>query len=74
MSLFEEKAYGIQCDRCREIFEHPITGFTIWVDTGAAFEYAQEYSWIEHEGKHYCPECYEYDLNEEIVIKPIDQQ
>lgn len=29
------------------------------------------YSWIEHEGKHYCPDCYEYDMNEEIVIKQI---
>lgn len=74
MAIFEEIAYGVQCDRCEKVFEHPFSGSSLYVDKMIPFEYAQEYSWIEHEGKHYCPSCYEYDLNEEIAIKPIAQQ
>lgn len=71
MAIFEEKAYGVQCDRCREIFENPISGFTLWCDTSQPMDEAQNYSWIEHEGKHYCPDCYEYDMNENVIIKPL---
>lgn len=70
MSIFKQESFGVECDRCKQIFEHPISGFSLWADTGAPFEYAQEYSWIEHEGKHYCPSCYEYGLNDEVIIKP----
>lgn len=67
------KSIGIQCDRCKEIFEHSISEFSLRVDTGASFDYTREYLWFEHEGKHYCLARYEYDSNDEIVIKPIDQ-
>jgi hypothetical protein len=69
MAIFEEKAYGVQCDLCGKIFEDPFTGFSLYVDKYSAMEKAQDYSWIEHKGRWYCPSCYEYDLNEEIVIK-----
>lgn len=73
MSTFKQDSYGVECDRCKEVFEHPHSGFSLWADTGTPMEYAQEYSWIEHEGKCYCPACYEYDQNEEVVIKPSEK-
>lgn len=55
---------------CAEIFfEDPYTGFSLYADKDSAMEAVQEYSWIDHEGKWYCPSCYEYDINEEVVIK-----
>ncbi|WP_080902941.1 hypothetical protein [Parabacteroides sp. Marseille-P3160] len=69
MAIFEEKAYGVQCDRCGETFEDPITGFSLWADNQSPMEEAEKYSWIKHIGKCYCPNCYEYDHNEEIRIK-----
>lgn len=53
--------YACVCDRCGKIYEDEDMGYIAWVDGGQAFESASENGWTEIGGKHYCPDCYEYD-------------
>ena len=69
MAIFEEKMYGIACDNCSEICEDD-EGHNVWPDKESAIVNALEWGdWIEHEDKYYCPECYEMDDNDCIIIK-----
>jgi hypothetical protein len=69
MAIFEEKMYGLQCDNCDEICSDG-NGINIWPDRNQAIANAQEWNeWIEHEGKYYCPKCYEIDDNDCVIIK-----
>ncbi len=70
MSIFQETCYGLICDRCEQVFEHPFTGYSLWTNQSAPIEESTDRDWIEHEGKHYCPECYIIDEEtDEITIK-----
>lgn len=31
-----------------------------------------DHGWIEHEGKHYCPNCYAWDDDDNLIIKHKD--
>lgn len=53
--------YGVKCSRCGRQFEDSYNGFTVWADEQLAWEVAEEEDWIERDGKHYCPACYEED-------------
>lgn len=52
--------YTLQCDRCKEMFESQ-EGFIGQVDSDSVWEYAENSDWIEYKGKHYCPDCYDFD-------------
>ena len=30
MAIFEEKAYGVQCDVCGKVYMNEYSGFTLW--------------------------------------------
>ena len=53
--------YGVKCSRCGHQFEDSYNGYTAWADEQQAWEAAEEEDWIERDGKHYCPACYEED-------------
>ena len=61
----EVKMAVYYCDNCGEkLKDGDFIGYIdadIW-DFG-------EHNWIEHEGKHYCPNCYEIDDEDNIIIK-----
>lgn len=69
MAIFKETTYGIQCDRCKKIYEEYHTGHTLFVDENSALEYAREDYWLIKDGKCYCPECYECGEDDEVIIK-----
>lgn len=54
------------CDCCGERLKDnsDFVGF-IGLDIWEEFDH----DWIEHEGKHYCPNCYSIDDDDNIVIK-----
>lgn len=64
----EIESYSLVCDNCGETYRHKWTNYALWFDESAPLEYASEEGWIEHEDKHYCPECHEVD-DDNIVIK-----
>lgn len=65
MSVVKEYFYNVQCDRCGKLANEEY-----WrSDADFAKEEAQESSFVEVSGKHYCPECYTIDDDDNIVIK-----
>lgn len=60
--------YSVVCDRCGKTF---VADDSIaWTDKQSAIFYALESQWLEIGGKHYCPDCYEFnDELDEYVPK-----
>jgi hypothetical protein len=67
MAIKVKKAYSIICDKCEEIFEHPMSGDTMYGNKGDIIMYAGDYGWIRHEGKDYCPHCHKRHDDEDLV-------
>lgn len=54
------------CDCCGEKLESH-DGFVCFI--GADIWDEIEHDWIEQDGKHYCPDCYTIDDDDNIIIK-----
>jgi len=61
--------YTIKCDNCGELFEDKHDGFCAWVDINSAKFLANDSDWTQEGNKDYCPNCYEYDDNDNLVLK-----
>ena len=69
MAIFEEKMYGVQCDRCKAVYEN-YNRFVAFPDKDTAIEEAENSCWrITDDGKCYCPDCYTKDDNDNVIIK-----
>lgn len=73
MAIFEETMYGVQCDRCKKIYEEYHSGSTVFVDKESVMEAAQDDNWLIEDSKCYCPDCYECGEDDEITIKPTQE-
>ena len=62
--ITEEIFYGVKCNRCLCQYEDGSHSF--WSDKGTAIENAIESNWIKKDGKHYCPDCYTSDGENDI--------
>lgn len=69
MAIFEAKCYGVECDICKDVYVNEYSGLSVWVDDDSAIEEAQEDGWLIEDGKCYCPNCYEIDEEDKVVIK-----
>lgn len=69
MAVFEEKMYGLKCDRCDKIYENGATGLSMYTVGLFAEEDAEEDGWHITYDKCYCPECYKVDDNDNVTIK-----
>lgn len=69
----EVKAYSLFCDNCSELFMGHSSGYSMWVDNSQGREEAEDEGWIEHECKHYCPNCYSINSDDNVVIKESDK-
>lgn len=64
----EVKMYTIVCDCCGEdAFED--SGYSCWNAEQWAENEVVDGGWIKQEDKHYCPDCVEYNDNDELIIK-----
>ena len=63
----EVKMYTVQCDNCK-CTSGDNSEFSCWNDESTALDEAKESEWIESEGKHYCPDCYSIDDDDNIII------
>ena len=60
--------YSVVCDRCGQTYEDgECTG---WDNENYAIEMATNEDWQEQSSEHYCPDCYEYSDDGEIIVKP----
>lgn len=66
MSIVKKYFYNIKCDRCGAIaFENE------WSENESDLEdFLYETDFIEKDGKHYCPDCYIVDDNDECHVLP----
>tara|TARA_R110002126_G_scaffold277398_1_gene423248 strand:+ start:149 stop:397 length:249 start_codon:yes stop_codon:yes gene_type:complete len=66
--------YTIECDLCKTQFVDEHEGFVAWADYDGARDNALDSEWTENveqgkKDKHYCPECYSINDNDEVVNK-----
>ena len=60
--------YDIICDRCGKSLTKESN--ICYPDTNSALMVAEQSEWVDINGKHYCPDCYELDeVTDEYVPK-----
>lgn len=63
MSLVKEYFYNIECDACGCLCDDEL-----WMaDSQGAQETADESGWQKLGEKNYCPKCWKYDENDNII-------
>jgi len=63
--------YTVICDNCG-VDANKDTEYSCWNDKGSAWDVAMDSDWTEHEGKHYCPDCFSYDDDDNIQLRKIE--
>ncbi len=63
----EFKCFTLLCDNCGADVNED-TEFSGYEDIEHSRDIASESDWIEHEGKHYCPDCYSFNDEDVIII------
>lgn len=72
--IYEVKMYAAKCDNCgREAFDNQ--DYSCYGDKEQVREIISEMGWHETDyknpltSKHYCPECFTHDDNDNLVIQ-----
>lgn len=63
----EKTMYGVMCDNCKDTLE-TYDGIAFWHNQDDAEENAMNKDWLDSEGKHYCPDCFSHNNEDELVI------
>lgn len=66
----EVKSVILFCDCCGEEYRND-EGFVCYVgdeDGSQIWDDADKDGWLEFGGKHYCPDCYSHDEDDESII------
>ena len=64
----EVKMFTIVCDSCGKNVNDD-TDYSCWNDKSYNEEIRQEAGWEKVDDEHYCIDCFEYDDDDELVIK-----
>lgn len=65
--IVKVEMYTVECDNCKKTRGED-SEYSCWNDENYALEEAIDHDWIDHEGKHYCPDCYKIDDDDNITI------
>ena len=68
--LKEVKMYTVVCDNCGKDVNKDAE-YSAWNDKRYAEEVAMESDWIKEDDKNYCPDCFTYDDDDNLLIIPI---
>lgn len=60
--------YTVICDNCGKNSGDG-QDFAAWGDKQWAEDTTIDTGWVEHEGKHYCDDCYFYNIDDELILK-----
>ena len=63
--------YAVKCDRCGKVNEN-YDGIQFWASPENALELSVGEDWEEINNKHYCPDCFELNEEDETIVKPKD--
>lgn len=66
----EVKMFTVVCDNCG-VDVNKDAEYSCWNDRSYAEENAMECNWIKQDDKHYCDDCYSYDDDDNLIIKPL---
>jgi hypothetical protein len=69
--IYEVKMHGAQCDNCGEAWENSNTGCMAYHDPETIREQIMNDDWLSEGGKDYCPDCYSYDDEDNLILKPM---
>lgn len=64
----EFQTFTLICDNCGKD-SNAECEYCGWDDKDYVLDCAKEDNWIEENDKHYCPDCYEYDDEDNLVLK-----
>ena len=67
MSIEKMEMFTVICDNCKTSADED-TMYSCWNDESAAKDVAMEADYIYEDDNHYCPECYSYNNEDELVI------
>lgn len=60
--------YTVVCDGCgKDVNEH--ADYSGWDNKDFTESIAKESDWIKEDDNHFCPDCYEYDDDDNLIIK-----
>jgi len=67
--IVSEHFYSVKCDNCGKVGASDEGMF--WSDELGAKEEAMDSGWINGDDKDYCPDCWSYDDEDNLIIKEI---
>jgi len=67
MSIEKVEMFTIICDHC-QLNIGMNEEYSCWSDDSYAEENAMESDWLKQGDKHYCPDCYGYDDNDDMEL------
>ena len=68
--LKEVKMYTVLCDNCGKDVNKDAE-YSAWNEKVFAEDIAMEADWIKENDNHYCPDCFTYDDDDNLLIKSI---
>ncbi len=68
MSLEKVEMYTVICDHCQKNIGAD-QEYSCWNDDSYAEENAMESGWERQDNKHYCNDCFDFDDNDNFVLK-----
>jgi len=72
MTIVSKEFYAVKCDGCGKLFpeDSEYDEYAYWDDKNYAVQCAIEGDWlIDEQGDEYCPNCYDFDDDDNVVIK-----
>ena len=74
--IHKVESFSGECDNCRCDFEHWHEGWTLFLDSDTIQQEMDNQDWYtgdtdpDHEGKHYCPDCFKQhpDIDDKIIV------
>jgi hypothetical protein len=63
----EVKMYTVICDNCGKD-SNDGTEYSCWSEQSIAWDSAMDADWIEDNGMNYCPDCFTYGDEDELII------
>ena len=70
MSIEKMEMFTVVCDNCKKSADED-TMYSCWNDEGAAKDVAMEADYITEGDNHYCPKCYSYDDDDNLILKTL---
>ena len=70
--ILKVEMFTVRCDNCGKLSGDDAE-YSCWNDESTALDMASESDWIIEDDKHYCPDCYSYNDEDELTLKTISK-